>query len=471
MMGWCWTMRDRRACRRRVPWTSSIFPTIRGRRAGRSRCWRSATSTACTAATGRSSTACSRVAGERGATAVVMTFDPHPPRVVRPDKAPPLLMTKAQKLEALGAGRHAGRGDRPLHARAVAVGSGDVRAHGARRLAARRPKSGSARTSCSATIAPATSRCCATLGARYGFSAEKIDPVRYKDFVVSSTRIRRLVSEGRVDEAGALLGHQYFIDGTVVQRRPAGPRRSAFRPRTCAPRTSCCRRTASTRRRRRSTASCMPSVTNIGVAADGRRVGPHVDRDARLRLRSRSVRRSAPRSGSSSGCATSGRSRRRRAARADRRRLPAARACCSIAFHCRIARRVRSRISLRARRCPATRRIDRDADRAGARRCSSTSAMRRADADAAGRRSSRRRSRRPAALPTASGDSTSVRCRDAAASSTSWSPPTVPACVWRSRSGRPSLTSTHAPLQHPDPQRRRRSRPARTTPCGCTRAA
>src|SRR6266498_4544897 len=42
-----------------------------------------------------------RVAGERGATAVVMTFDPHPPRVVRPDKAPPLLMTKEQRLEAL----------------------------------------------------------------------------------------------------------------------------------------------------------------------------------------------------------------------------------------------------------------------------------------------------------------------------------------------------------------------------------
>ena len=42
-----------------------------------------------------------RVAIERGATAVVMTFDPHPPRVVRPDKAPPLLMTKAQKLEAI----------------------------------------------------------------------------------------------------------------------------------------------------------------------------------------------------------------------------------------------------------------------------------------------------------------------------------------------------------------------------------
>ena len=36
-----------------------------------------------------------RRAAERAATSVVMTFDPHPPRVVRPDKAPPLLMTKA----------------------------------------------------------------------------------------------------------------------------------------------------------------------------------------------------------------------------------------------------------------------------------------------------------------------------------------------------------------------------------------
>src|SRR3954451_2673211 len=42
-----------------------------------------------------------RVAGEHGATSVVMTFDPHPSRVVRPDKAPALLMTSAQKLEAL----------------------------------------------------------------------------------------------------------------------------------------------------------------------------------------------------------------------------------------------------------------------------------------------------------------------------------------------------------------------------------
>ncbi len=61
-----------------------------------------------------------------------------------------------------------------------------------------------------------------TLGQRYGFRAEKIDPVRYKEFVVSSTRIRRLVSEGRMDEAGALLGHQYTLDAVVVEGRKRG---------------------------------------------------------------------------------------------------------------------------------------------------------------------------------------------------------------------------------------------------------
>jgi riboflavin kinase/FMN adenylyltransferase len=42
-----------------------------------------------------------RGAAEHGGTPMAMTFDPHPSRVLRPDKAPPLLMTKAQRLEAL----------------------------------------------------------------------------------------------------------------------------------------------------------------------------------------------------------------------------------------------------------------------------------------------------------------------------------------------------------------------------------
>jgi riboflavin kinase/FMN adenylyltransferase len=156
-----------------------------------------------------------RVASERGATPVVMTFDPHPPRVVRPDKAPALLMTKTQKLEAIAAaGMHGAaivrftpelsRWDPETFVRAVLVDwlqVGEVWV-GANFLF------GHDRAGNFSLLR--------ALGARYGFRAEKIDPVRYKDFVVSSTRIRRLISEGRVDEAGALLGHQYGLDGTVV---------------------------------------------------------------------------------------------------------------------------------------------------------------------------------------------------------------------------------------------------------------
>ncbi|HXI32308.1 MAG TPA: bifunctional riboflavin kinase/FAD synthetase [Vicinamibacterales bacterium] len=157
-----------------------------------------------------------RVAGERGATSVVMTFDPHPPRVVRPDKAPPLLMTKPQKLEAIAEAGVQGaaivrfsadlsRWDPETFVRAVLVDwlhVGEVWV-GANFLF------GHDRAGNFSMLR--------VLGSRYGFKAEKIDPVRYKDFVVSSTRVRRLVSEGRVDEAGALLGHQYFVDGTVMR--------------------------------------------------------------------------------------------------------------------------------------------------------------------------------------------------------------------------------------------------------------
>lgn len=155
-------------------------------------------------------------AGERGGTAVVMTFDPHPPQVLRPDKAPPLVMTLDQKLEAF---ERAGLG-------AVAI----VRF--TRELSQWEPEAfvekvliewlraaevwvgenflfGRDRTG--------TFTLLRALGEDRGFRVEKIEPVRYKDFVVSSTRVRHLISEGRVDEAGALLGRQYSIDGIVVR--------------------------------------------------------------------------------------------------------------------------------------------------------------------------------------------------------------------------------------------------------------
>jgi riboflavin kinase/FMN adenylyltransferase len=156
-----------------------------------------------------------RRAGERGGTPIAMTFEPHPPRIVRPDKAPPLLMTLAQKLDGLERAGMQGvavveftpelsRWDPETFVRTVLVDWARVTEVwvGANFLF------GHDRAGNFSVLR--------SLGARFGFRAEKIDPVRYKDFVVSSTRVRRLVSEGRVDEAGALLGHHYFIDGVVT---------------------------------------------------------------------------------------------------------------------------------------------------------------------------------------------------------------------------------------------------------------
>ena len=162
-----------------------------------------------------------RGALERGGMSVVLTFDPHPPRILRPDKAPALLMTKTQKLDAL--------------ARAGVQGAAVVRF--TREMSQWEPDR-FVRTVLVEWLRVAevwvgadfqfgrdrsgNFNVLRSLGATYGFRAEKIDPIRYKDFVVSSTRIRRLVAEGRVDEAGALLGHHFMIDGTVVEGAKRG---------------------------------------------------------------------------------------------------------------------------------------------------------------------------------------------------------------------------------------------------------
>jgi riboflavin kinase / FMN adenylyltransferase len=162
-----------------------------------------------------------RGAAEHGGTPMAMTFDPHPSRIVRPDKAPPLLMTKDQRLEALErAGVHCvavvrftrtlSEWDPETFVRLVLVEwlrVSDVWV-GANFLFGHERKGNFSLLR--------------VLGQRYGFRAEKIDPVRYKDFVVSSTRVRRLITEARVDEAGALLGHPYFVDGVIVEGRRRG---------------------------------------------------------------------------------------------------------------------------------------------------------------------------------------------------------------------------------------------------------
>jgi len=154
-------------------------------------------------------------AAEWSGTPVALIFEPHPPRVLRPEKAPPLLMTLDQKLEGFERAGIQGvaivRFTKDLSRWEPDVFVENVLVdwlHVAEVWVGANFLFGRDRTG--------TFTMLRSLGESKGFRTERIDPVRYKDFVVSSTRVRHLVGEGRVDEAGALLGHHYFIDGVVV---------------------------------------------------------------------------------------------------------------------------------------------------------------------------------------------------------------------------------------------------------------
>ncbi|OGW47478.1 MAG: riboflavin biosynthesis protein RibF [Nitrospirae bacterium RBG_19FT_COMBO_58_9] len=54
------------------------------------------------------------------------------------------------------------------------------------------------------------------LGGQHGFRVHPVTPVMIEGDVVSSTRIRQLIQSGNVDRAATLLGRVYGIRGTVV---------------------------------------------------------------------------------------------------------------------------------------------------------------------------------------------------------------------------------------------------------------
>ncbi len=245
-----------------------------------------------------------RVASERGATSVVMTFDPHPPRVVRPDKAPALLMTKAQKLEAIAEAGVQGaaivrftpelsRWEPETFVRTVLVDwLHVVRGLGRRELSVR-PRShrqllDAARRSARATASrPRRSIRSAT---RTSSSAARASGA--------------WSAKGAMDEAGALLGHEYCLDGTVMRGDQRGrtigfPTANLCTDNELLPPHGVYATTAKVGGDR----ACVGDQHRH--ASDRRRVRAHRGRDAHLRPGSGSVRRRRSASASCSGCATS----------------------------------------------------------------------------------------------------------------------------------------------------------------------
>jgi riboflavin kinase / FMN adenylyltransferase len=162
-------------------------------------------------------------ARELGVPSLLITFEPHPLKVLRPESAPPLLLTPAQKaalLEGWGVDYLALVPFTPEFARTPAEAF--VRDLLWQRLALAELHVGEdfsfghGRDGNLALLS--------RLGAELGFRTEGAPEVLLRGERISATRIRRAVVEGRAEEATEMLGRPYAITGTIVRGDRMGKR-------------------------------------------------------------------------------------------------------------------------------------------------------------------------------------------------------------------------------------------------------
>ena len=155
-------------------------------------------------------------ARERGLRSALVTFHPHPLRIVRPEHAPPLLTTPREKTEILAESgleyavflsftEKLARYEPRRFVEEILVGRLRVAElvigydHGFGR-----GRSGDADT-------------LRRIGGELGFAVDVVGPVLAGGEPISSSRIRTWVAEGRMDRAREGLGRPYALHGLVVR--------------------------------------------------------------------------------------------------------------------------------------------------------------------------------------------------------------------------------------------------------------
>ena len=162
-----------------------------------------------------------RTAQARNERSVVVTFDPHPLRIVRPESAPPLLTTAAEKIEILA--------QSGIERVALLRFTAALAAYPPRQFVDEilidklgmthlvigydhgfgRGRSGDVDT-------------LRAIGREVGFGVDVVEPVTTDAGAVSSSLVRDLVQAGNVAAAADALGRPYSITGTVVRGEGQG---------------------------------------------------------------------------------------------------------------------------------------------------------------------------------------------------------------------------------------------------------
>ena len=152
---------------------------------------------------------------QQGFPSTVLTFEPHPLRVLAPERAPLLILSYDDKLalfQSFGVDIVIAQSfDRQF----ASIAADDfVRRFLVDRLKARKLWVGrdlrfgqSRRGEVNDLV---------RLAADGGFQVGVLDPILLQGVRISSSRIRQLVQEGRVDEVKPMLGRYHFVSGRVV---------------------------------------------------------------------------------------------------------------------------------------------------------------------------------------------------------------------------------------------------------------
>jgi len=165
------------------------------------------------------------IARARGWKPALLTFNPHPAKVVAPDRAPKIIMTLDQRAEVMGAigieeilmlpfTAEVSHWTPEEFVKTVLVDAMKVRAV----LVGEDFRFGHKQTGDTTILAE--------LGVKYGFEVDPIRPVNVRRVRVSSSLVRQTVSAGRVNHACRLLGRPFALEGSVVKGHGVGAKQT-----------------------------------------------------------------------------------------------------------------------------------------------------------------------------------------------------------------------------------------------------
>jgi riboflavin kinase / FMN adenylyltransferase len=195
--------------------------------------------------------------------ALALTFDPLPAKVLNPKHAPELILTPEDKLELL---RTAG-----LNGVIVVAFSRELSMLSPRDFVREylRERIGAGIVVVGHNVSFGHARAgnaevMAQLGREFGFETVVVGPVECDGVLVSSTRVREMITAGDVKRAAILLGRPHFLRGPVMHGRERG-RTIGFPTANIQSRTECLPPDGVYATRVILEEGSYPSITNIGM--------------------------------------------------------------------------------------------------------------------------------------------------------------------------------------------------------------